>query len=334
MSVDWNHAKQAEKLVSVGDHSLFLSVRGPPRQISSPVVVIEAGLGDSSRWVLYPKAEKSFRSRRGLTIHVLQWTGVQAELGKTHRVYIYDRSGLGRSEPSKKPRSAENIASELESLLRAAGVQPPYVVLGHSYGGILIREFVARNLQDVKGLMLVDTNTERTHIDMPAPWSDIFAVGGDLSYFSMTRLDEENKLPQEEWQAIKDEGPKGEAASREEREYELPSADALAARRQFDNCVLGDHPVTVLKANSILDYNRIYNAGVAAGNGTDGQRASMRAFIEKMPIEEPLQREQLKLSRDSKWVYAAEYGHNIQATAPVLVANELRELCEKAAKIA
>ncbi|KAM3081028.1 hypothetical protein ACMFMG_004987 [Clarireedia jacksonii] len=311
MAINWNQATQAEGLVSIRDHSLFLTVKGPPRQANSPVVIIEAGQGESSRW----------------------WIAVQTELSKTYRVYTYDRSGLGRSEPSTRQRSAENIALELEKLLEAASVQPPYVVLGHSYGGILAREFVARNLKDIKGLMLVDANTERTYIDLNAPWSDLFAVLGDLNYFAISRLDEENQLPPIEWQAIKDEGPKGEAASDDERKHMIPSADALAERRQFESCVLGDYPVTVIKANTVTDYHRIYDAGVAAGNGTKEQQANMRALIERMPIEETIQREQLKLSRNSKWVYASEYGHNIQATAPLLVAKELKDLCEKAANV-
>jgi pimeloyl-ACP methyl ester carboxylesterase len=55
-------------------------------------------------------------------------------------------------------------------------------MLGHSYGGILIRELVARNLKDIKGLRLVDANTERTHADLKAPWDDIFTIGAGLLY--------------------------------------------------------------------------------------------------------------------------------------------------------
>lgn len=71
----------------------------------------------------------------------------------------YDRAGLGYSDPAPEPRDGIAIASDLEKLLRAAGVAPPYIMVGHSMAGLRLREFVGRNPGQVAGVVLVDATT-------------------------------------------------------------------------------------------------------------------------------------------------------------------------------
>jgi hypothetical protein len=92
----------------------------------------------------------------GNVSYSLDWTLVQPALSNTTRVCSYDRAGLGWSEPNPGPRTASRIADELAALIAASGEQPPFVVVGHSYGGIIARLFVARQRADVAGLVLVD----------------------------------------------------------------------------------------------------------------------------------------------------------------------------------
>lgn len=82
---------------------------------------------------------------------------MQADIAQTTRVCAYDRAGTGRSEESPNPRDAHNIARELHLLLGAGRVDRPLVLVGHSYGGLYIRQYAAMYPADVVGMVLVDS---------------------------------------------------------------------------------------------------------------------------------------------------------------------------------
>ena len=77
-------------------------------------------------------------------------------IGRFARVLSYDRAGLGWSDPATQPRTLANIVEELRSLLHAAGVAPPYILVGHSFGGLVVRYFAAQHPEEVAGILLVD----------------------------------------------------------------------------------------------------------------------------------------------------------------------------------
>ena len=120
------------KLVDVGEHRLHIRCAGEGR----PTVVLETGaLAMSSLW---------------------GW--VQAQVAVHTRVCSYDRAGLGWSEPGPEPRNAVRITGELRTLLINAGETPPYVFVGHSFGGLLVRVYADRYPEDLAGLVLVDSS--------------------------------------------------------------------------------------------------------------------------------------------------------------------------------
>jgi pimeloyl-ACP methyl ester carboxylesterase len=85
---------------------------------------------------------------------------VQEQLtAKGLRNCAYDRAGMGYSDPSPDPRDGVAIASDLEKLLAAARIEPPYVMIGHSMAGLRLREFAGRNPGKVAGVVLVDATT-------------------------------------------------------------------------------------------------------------------------------------------------------------------------------
>jgi pimeloyl-ACP methyl ester carboxylesterase len=86
------------------------------------------------------------------------WHWVQRDLDATLRVVAYDRAGLGWSDPSPRPRDARTIAEELHEALHAAGVSGPYVLAGHSFGGLPVRAFAALYPEETAGLVLVDAS--------------------------------------------------------------------------------------------------------------------------------------------------------------------------------
>ncbi|MCZ7545251.1 MAG: alpha/beta hydrolase [Anaerolineae bacterium] len=87
----------------------------------------------------------------------VEWYWVQRQLAQTTRVCAYDRAGTGWSESSPTPRSGVQIARELRTLLAEAGIPGPYVLVGHSLGGILTRIYASQYPDDVIGIALVDT---------------------------------------------------------------------------------------------------------------------------------------------------------------------------------
>jgi pimeloyl-ACP methyl ester carboxylesterase len=92
----------------------------------------------------------------GLMSTVLSWENVQAEIAKSTRAVSYDRAGLGWSDPGPAPRDAEQIVSELHRLLERAHVSSPFILVGHSFGGLTTRLFAERYPEQVAGLVLID----------------------------------------------------------------------------------------------------------------------------------------------------------------------------------
>ena len=120
--------------VDVGGYRLHIQCVGE----GSPTVLLDAGLGGFS----------------------LDWSLVQPELAANNRVCAYDRAGYGWSDPGPQPRTPSHIADELHTLLVNAGVQGPYVLVGHSAAGKHVRFYATRYPQDVVGMVLVDARHE------------------------------------------------------------------------------------------------------------------------------------------------------------------------------
>jgi pimeloyl-ACP methyl ester carboxylesterase len=116
----------------VGGFKMHIDCMGQGR----PTVIFDSGLGDT----------------------YLSWQKVQPEIAKLTRACSYDRAGLGYSDPSPRPRTSKVIAEELHSLLRAAKVDPPYVLVGHSMGGYDVRIFASLYRDEVGGMVLVDAS--------------------------------------------------------------------------------------------------------------------------------------------------------------------------------
>jgi pimeloyl-ACP methyl ester carboxylesterase len=88
------------------------------------------------------------------------WFKVQPAVAKHARACVFDRAGLGFSDPAKRPNTSENVAEDLHKLLAAAGVKPPYVMVGNSLGGANVQVYAYRYPAEVKGLVLVEPQHE------------------------------------------------------------------------------------------------------------------------------------------------------------------------------
>ena len=100
----------------------------------SPTVVFEAGIAATN----------------------LNWRYLQQMVSEFAATASYDRGGLGWSSPCRTPRTPRNIAIELHQLLHKAGIEPPYVLVGHSFGGLVVRRFALLYPEEVSSVVLVD----------------------------------------------------------------------------------------------------------------------------------------------------------------------------------
>lgn len=155
------------EMVDIGGRRLRIVCMGP-RDSGKPVVILEAGAF-------------GFAADFGV---------VQDQLtAKGYRNCAYDRAGMGFSDPSSEPRDGIAIAQDLERLLAAAHVPPPYVMVGHSMAGLRLREFAGRNPEKVVGVVLVDATTPEAlqdpgtrefvgHFATASKWAGIGASAG------------------------------------------------------------------------------------------------------------------------------------------------------------
>jgi pimeloyl-ACP methyl ester carboxylesterase len=135
-------------LVHVDGRRIHLQVRGADS--AGPTVVLEAGMGSFSP----------------------NWYWVQEELAPVVRSVSYDRAGLGWSRRSRRPRDAQTIAMELRDALREAAIEPPYVLAGHSFGGLPVRAFADLYPELTAGLVLVDASHPDQWVRWPTPHAD------------------------------------------------------------------------------------------------------------------------------------------------------------------
>lgn len=131
------------QLMDVGGHRLHIHVEGKHKP-GAPTIVFDSGLGATS----------------------MSWRLVTPKVTKFARVVTYDRAGLGWSDPSEKPRTARQNVAELRALLGQTGVAPPYLLVGHSFGGFNCRLFASLYPEEVAGLVLVDPIHPSEWLDM------------------------------------------------------------------------------------------------------------------------------------------------------------------------
>ena len=125
------------QLVDVGGHRMHLNCTGS----GSPTVVLEPGAGEMSSSLAL----------------------ITPAVARDTRVCVYDRAGRGWSEPADGTQDGNRIATDLHTLLHNADVPGPYVLAGHSFGGLYVRSFAAQYPDDVAGLVLVDSTAPTAH---------------------------------------------------------------------------------------------------------------------------------------------------------------------------
>lgn len=127
-----------DELVDTGDYKLHLKCTGQ----GSPTVILDAGAGRSTN----------------------DWFNIQPTIAQTNRVCSYDRLGIGKSDVAVSTRTSQTIVDDLNNLLIKANINGPYVLVGHSLGGINIQLYASQHPENVVGMVLVDSSHEEQDI--------------------------------------------------------------------------------------------------------------------------------------------------------------------------
>ncbi len=294
------------KLVDVGGYRLHLNCQGQ----GDPTVVMESGNGNFS----------------------LNWGQVPQEVAKFTRVCTYDRAGLGWSDRSPQPRTAHNLVEGLHTLLARSGVEPPYVLVGHSLGGVLMRLYAHEHPDQVVGTVLVDSSHEEQLLRNPeaiirlARRADKLMNGilrlmqqviatGVLALapklFPRQMLDMVAQEDRDAFRGVVSADTKNLAVMQEEIAV---AADHFAAVRTAQITTLGDMPLIVLS------------------HGKSQQIPGLSAEVNR-EFEQTWQQMQSELAQQSsrgKRIVAEKSGHYIQLDQPELVIDAIREVVEAA----
>ena len=257
------------ELVDVGGYRLHINCTGT----GSPTVIIDAGLGDWSTG----------------------WGFVQPEVAKTTRVCTYDRAGWAWSEAGPLPRDATQFAKELHTLLKNADIPGPYIMVGHSLGGLTVRVFVHDYAEEVIGIVLIDSMTTQQFAQSPTdvqsrlntqsrPFNPLVLLGR----LGIVRL------LGKPLGILTDEVPNPEAYN------------ALSVRPQNIQAFIDDSrgmPAAGMQASAVKSFGNL-------------PLIVLTARLNDIPGWPVWQKELLQLSSNSQQLFAENSGHNIEFDEP------------------
>jgi pimeloyl-ACP methyl ester carboxylesterase len=303
------------RLVDVGGWRLHLNCTGKSKG-NAPTVVLESGSGDFS----------------------FDWILVQTEVARFARVCSYDRAGRAWSDLGPRPRTMRQVAYELRTALSKAGEKGPYVLVGQSIGGLLIRTYASRYPKEVAGMVLVDSTHEDTQLNVNGKIQRMreLSQGRTIPPVQATIRAAEKELSAEEKRQVEDTlkqigSPKiGPPFIRLPAEIQAMRLWGLAqphhyvadsdpywseefaevyASRKKQKYPLGDAPLIVLTRGKRGYPNN------EVGDQLEAERKRMQSDL-------------LNLSRNSKQIIAANSGHHIHLDEPEVVTNAIQQVID------
>ena len=289
---DAQRSRRPGHLVSAGEFRLNLYCTGEGR----PTVVLEAGLADA----------------------LDTWRGLQPDIARFARVCSYDRAGYGYSESGPMPRTSDRIASELHAALLSAGEKPPYLLVGHSFGGFNVRVFNGKYSDQVKGLVLIDATQEDQYRLLPRAWSNLSAAtlrrAQRQAFWAPLYIDLgiARLQLQLQGQQVSPVFLQSKYLKARTSEFENIQVSAEQARRADH---IGDKPLMVLTASRVID------AGLRAALSEEDQMAYEQTWVGDL---------QLRLARLStlgRRVVVADSGHDMPSDRPDAIVTAVRKLC-------
>jgi len=296
-----------QQLIDIGGRKLNLHCSG-----SGPVTVVFDSPSTDAGW---------------------SWVGVQPEIAKRTRACVYDRAGLGFSDPSPREGVSGNAVEDLHALLGKAGIAPPYVLVGNSYGGANVQLYAYRYPAEVKGLVLVEPQhedeTKRLDAASQGKLKQVYAQQNELEKACAAQAEKGFKPGSDELKNCIGDVPDGfgpelakaylgvvssakhwRAAVSEDFNFDKGGDQLRAARRSF-----GDMPVLVL--------TRGVSPFAVPGKP---QSALNKAFENE---NRKMHKEVAALSKRGSERVVPGAGHIIQADKPLAVVKAINEVLDK-----
>jgi pimeloyl-ACP methyl ester carboxylesterase len=276
--------------VDVGGYRLRINCAGS----GSPTVVLESGLGDL----------------------LSEWRPVQLRISSFTRVCSYDRAGYGESDAGPLPRTSLQISRELHTLLQNAGEHPPYILVGHSFGGYNVRVFNGKFPNEVVGMVLADSSQEDQYELLPLAWR---RFGVELLSrwqrqakwmppqitFGIARLRFRKVLGSDAYLILQSKYLKARAS-------ELKEIQTSAEQARLSG-TLGDKPLVVLTGAQQDDALR---SALSPEDFTRFQQLWVRTLQPRL----------LQLSTRGKEVILSDVGHDIPTQRPEAIVDAVRQL--------
>lgn len=291
-------------MVDIGGLSLHLVCSGQ----GEPTIVLESGLG--GWW--------------------LDWRKVQPALALSARTCAYDRAGHGYSDPASSPRTARQLSEELDALLRRAEVPAPYLLVGHSFGGHVVRLFADSHPDQVAGVVLVDPALERARTIFTPPMARSTARQRDAFRQRLRLMPLRAALG---WARIRGAGmvnledlPASMRGYAEAVAYrpawfqtatdELVANDETEAQVEATRARRWSMPLVVLSRTIPPDPQGYFGVPAAAVAGFETARL-------------PLIKDLASLSADGRFVLVEESGHGIPTDRPQAVIEAVRGMLDR-----
>lgn len=256
------------ELHDIGGYQLHINCLGQ----GSPTIIIDAGLGDDSS----------------------EWQSILEQSAQTTQTCVYDRPGYGWSDYGPRPRNSSRIAYELNLLLKQAKIPPPYILVGHSFGGYNIRLFAANYPETIAGIVFVEASHEQQYqrLNINIPKSNKRFNSVIFQSIVTKNVSQKNQLLQD--RAFHTAG------------YEISSL--YQSSRQVQRS--GNIPTVPLI---------VISRGIAEWEGSDYARKHEKTWIS-------LQQDLTYLSPLSQHIFAHHSGHNIHQQQPQIIVDALSDV--------
>ncbi|QHS54339.1 alpha/beta hydrolase [Mucilaginibacter sp. 14171R-50] len=307
-SVDTTEYKPIGQLVDIGGYKLHLHCTGS----GNLTVILISGASNFS----------------------FDWTMVQDKLSKSTKVCSYDRPGLAWSEPGPMPRSMKQDVYELHQLLSVAKVRPPFILVGHSIGGIIARMYAKQYSDDVAGIVLVDATSENAILNINGKIERVRLLASEEKKIPVVKknIDTLTKVPtmkevEELWNMFGKPSisppfnnlpaaiQKIRLWAQSQPKYQIADADNYMAEEFaeiYSNSQayrIGNKPLMILYSSK-NEYPK--ELGTLRDSLMNDKTGNQKAFM--------------RLSANSKIISTANSGHEIFLTEPDLVVNAIEQV--------
>jgi pimeloyl-ACP methyl ester carboxylesterase len=270
----------------------------------------------------------------GISATCLNWTRVRSEAALFARACAYDRAWLGWSDPASSARTTSHIVEELHALLDASQLPAPYILVGHSFGGMLVRAYAAKHPKQVAGLVLVDPlsagewlNISTAHARMLRLGVKLARRGALLARIGVVRvslallMSGGRRIPK--WIAKLSSGRGESVISRLVGEVgKMPPETWPMVRAHW--CLpksflglaayLESLPASAAEADALVESDNLPVIVLSAANSTPEQLKERAALAHR--------------SSHGRHIVATKSGHWIQLDEPELVVQAVREMAE------